>query len=235
MSEPAGRKEELDRLIERARAELREWTDSTQHDPGVAIVELLAYVGDMISAYQDRIADEGYLGTPGRRRAGLRVDVDGERWQEVSSLVESGPDDAHVVVTTQDDGATVIQFGDGEHGRRPSTGSDIQVRYRSGLGRRFTSVLLQEGRVVIDADWNEASGTEFCGIYRAVVVDDADPLLTRRVRVLIPEARGDESVWAMACLPAGDTNAVPSVGDAVWVAFESGNPDRPVWLGRLFT
>ena len=33
-------------------------------------------------------------------------------------------------------------------------------------GKRYTSVLLQEGRVVIDADWNEASGREVCGIYR---------------------------------------------------------------------
>jgi uncharacterized protein involved in type VI secretion and phage assembly len=39
----------------------------------------------------------------------------------------------------------------------------------------------------------------------------------------------------MACLPAGDTDAVPSVDDAVWLAFESGDPDQPVWLGRLFT
>ena len=134
---------------------------SAEHDPGVALVELLAYVGDIISSYQDLVADEAYLGGSGRRPAGIRVDVDGARWREVPSLADSGRDDDHFVVTTQEDGATVIQFGDGEHGRRPSPGSGVRVRYRPG--HSFTSVLLQEGRVVIDADWNEASGAKVCG------------------------------------------------------------------------
>ena len=232
MSEPASGREELERLVSRAREELREWTDANQHDPGVAIVELLAYVGDMISAYQDRIANDAYLGTDRRRRSSIRVDVDGERWRAVPSLADSGPDDHHFVVKTGDDGATAIEFGDGEHGRRPPDGSEIGVRYRSG--NRFTSVLLQQGRVVIDADWNEASGHTLCGIYRAMVVDNVDPLMKRRLRVLVPAITGDVGMWALACVPPGATEEVPAVGDQVWVAFESGDPDQPVWLGRLF-
>ena len=65
MSKPAGRGEELDRLVARARAELRDWADAPQHDPGLAIVELLAYVGDILGSYQDLIADEAYLSGPG--------------------------------------------------------------------------------------------------------------------------------------------------------------------------
>lgn len=229
MSGPTGDKEELDRLVSRARAELREWTDANQHDPGVAIVELLAYVGDLITAYQDRIANEAYLGSDRARRSGTRVEVDGKRWRAVPSLVDSGPSDDHFVLKTRDDGATVVEFGDGEHGRRPSQSSDIRVRYRSGNG--FTSVLLQQGRIVIDADWSEASVD---GIYRAVVVDSVDPLMRHRVRVLIPEVTGDDGVWAMACVPPGATEEVPSVSDQIWVAFEAGDPDRPVWLGRLY-
>ena len=231
MSEPAGRREELDRLVGRARAELRDWTDSTEHDPGIALLELFAYVGDMLAAYQDLIAGEAHLGGVRRRPAGIRVEVDGERWREVSSLLHSAPGDHHYV-TTEEDGGTVVQFGDGEHGRRPSAGSEIRVRYRSGNG--FTSVLLQEGRVVIDADWNESS-TDLCGIYRAVVVDNIDPQLKRRLRVLIPEVIGDDGLWAMPCMPPGDTDTVPSVGDPIWVAFESCDPEQPVWLGRMFT
>jgi hypothetical protein len=233
VSTPAGGKEELDRLVSRARTALREWTDSNQHDPSVALVELLAFVGDMLSAHQDLIANEAYLGVARRRPAAVRVEVDGERWRQVCDFHDSGPDDGHFVLTRQDDGETTIQFGDGEHGRRPSAGSGIRVRYRSGNG--FTSVLLQEGRVVIDADWNEASRDWVYGIYRATVVENADPMMKRRLRVLIPEVAGDVSSWATACLPPGDTDTVPSVGDAVWVAFESGDPDQPVWLGRLFS
>ena len=233
MSKPAPGGEELDRLVVRAQAELRDWTDSSEQDPGVALVELLAYVGDLIAAHQDLIANEAYLGTARRRPARIRIEVDGERWRAVPSLVDSGPDDDHYVVSTQDDGSAVIQFGDGGHGRRPSTGSAIRVGYRPG--GKFTSVLIQEGRVVLDADWNEGSAAEICGIYRGKVVDNVDPLIKRRLRVLIPEVLGDNSLWAMACMPPGDPDTVPSVGDTIWVAFESGDLDRPVWLGRLFT
>ncbi len=233
MSKPAGRGEELDRLVARARAELRDWADAPQHDPALAIVELLAYVGDIIGSYQDVIADEAHLNTARRRPARIRIEVDGERWHEVPDLADSGPDDDHFVATTQDDGTTAIQFGDGEHGRRPPQDSAIRARYRPG--KRYTSVLLQEGRVVIDADWNEAPDAEVCGIYRGKVLDNVDPLMKRRLRVLIPEVMGEIGVWAMACMPPGDPDTVPSLGDPIWVAFESGDPDQPVWLGRLFT
>jgi hypothetical protein len=39
------------------------WSDATDHDPGVALLELLAYAGDMLSYHQDRVADEQRLRT----------------------------------------------------------------------------------------------------------------------------------------------------------------------------
>ena len=237
MTDPADDRQELERLVRRARTDLREWADSDEEDLGVALVELLAYVGDTLSAYQDRIANEAYLGSARGRRSTIRVEVDGERWHERADFAESGPDDRHFVIT-QEDGRAVIQFGDGEHGQRPESDSDVRVRYRSGGGAsgnrsRFVGVRLQEGRVVIDADWNEPAG-EFFGLYRAVVTDNTDPLLTRRLRVIVPEVTADVGVWAMACLPPGSIDEIPSVGDGVWVAFEAGDPDRPVWIGRLY-
>lgn len=56
----------LEELVHRARVELRDWTDANEHDPGVALLELLAYVGDLLSSYSDRIAAEAYLGTERR-------------------------------------------------------------------------------------------------------------------------------------------------------------------------
>jgi hypothetical protein len=47
------------------------WTDDAQHDPGVALLELLSYVADELAAYQDQIADEAYLETAGERRGPL--------------------------------------------------------------------------------------------------------------------------------------------------------------------
>ena len=69
------------------------------------------------------------------------------------------------------------------------------------------------------------------GIYRAVVVDDNDPDRLRRLRVRVPAVHGDgESLWASACVPAGSRRQ-PKVGSSVWVMFEDGEPERPVWIG----
>jgi len=38
-----------------------EWPDAPERDPGVALIELLAYAGDLLSYYQDRVANEGRL------------------------------------------------------------------------------------------------------------------------------------------------------------------------------
>jgi hypothetical protein len=230
MSEAGSRKDDLERFVRRARAELRAWSDSAEHDPGTALIELFAYLGDTLTWYADRIADESYLGDARRRSAALRVEVDGHRWREVDTLADSAPDDGHYVVSLQDDGSIAVEFGDGVHGRRPSADSAVRVRYRPG--RRFTSVLLQQGRVVIDADWNETQN-EACGLYRATVVDNVDPLMLRRLRVRIPDVTGDDGVWAMACVPPGAADVQPSVGDPVWIAFESCDPTHPVWLGRV--
>lgn len=37
---------------------LPSWTDENDHDPGVVLVELLAYAAEFLSAYQDRVAAE---------------------------------------------------------------------------------------------------------------------------------------------------------------------------------
>lgn len=34
------------------------WTDEAERDPGVALLELLAYAGDLLSYYQDQVANE---------------------------------------------------------------------------------------------------------------------------------------------------------------------------------
>jgi phage tail-like protein len=39
-----------------------DWTGTNSNDPGVMLAELLAWIGDRLSAYQDQIAAEGSLG-----------------------------------------------------------------------------------------------------------------------------------------------------------------------------
>jgi hypothetical protein len=242
--ETASGRRELDRVVGRLRAELGDWASATEDDAGVALVELLALVGDLLGARADAVAEEAYLGGSGgprasgrRRRPGLalavevEVEVDGRRWQQVEDLGASAPEDSHYRVTQGEDGATVVQFGDGVHGRRPPEGSSIGV-YHRGSGR-LSGVLVEPGRVVVDLDRAEPPAIEACGVYRATVVGNVDPLMRRRLQVRVPALLGDAVLWAMACLPAGGTDEVPAVGDGAWVAFEAGDPHAPVWMGRI--
>ncbi len=227
-------------VAQRARREWRVRARAALDDPGMTVAEVLAWVGDLLSDYAERLANEAaYLGSArdgwlvGRRaraELGIGIEIDKMPWRQVPHLASSGSDDRHYVVRQGSDGATLVEFGDGVHGQRPSSGSAIGVRYRAGA--RYSSVLLQQGRVIIDTDVGEASPVMACGIYRATVVENADPLVQRRLRVQVPSVSGGEAMWALACVPSGGSDEIPGIGDGVWVGFESGDPSRPVWLGR---
>lgn len=60
-------------MLELARQRLPEWTDHSANDPGVVLLELLAYMGDLILYYQDRIANESFLDTAVERRSVINL------------------------------------------------------------------------------------------------------------------------------------------------------------------
>lgn len=78
--------------------------------------------------------------------------------------------------------------------------------------------------------------TEFFGKFRGTVTDIQDPLFMNRVRAKVPDVMGDEeSGWAMPCLPVAGGGmgffALPKIGAGVWMEFEHGDPDYPIWSG----
>ena len=78
--------------------------------------------------------------------------------------------------------------------------------------------------------------TAFYGKYRGIVAENADPLMIGRIRATVPDVMGDGvSGWAMPCAPFGGDQAgmfvIPPVGAGVWIEFEHGDPDYPVWVG----
>jgi phage gp45-like len=81
----------------------------------------------------------------------------------------------------------------------------------------------------------EAMTTRYFGKYRGEVTDTADPTSRGRVKVRVPAVMGDREVWAMPCAPyAGDGLgffAIPPAGTAVWVEFEGGELNQPIWAG----
>ena len=77
---------------------------------------------------------------------------------------------------------------------------------------------------------------EFFGKYRGVVVDIGDPEKRQRIRVSCPAVYGKTNIspWALPCLPA-NTQSVPEEGTLVWVEFEGGLRDLPIWTGVFYT
>lgn len=63
------------------------------------------------------------------------------------------------------------------------------------------------------------------GVYRGVVVDNVDPGAAGRVKVSV-EGR---QAWALCTL----TTPQVQVGSMVILAFEAGDPERPVVLGKI--
>jgi baseplate J-like protein len=56
-------------LLDLIPAKLPEWTDRSEADFGIVLIELFAYMGDILSYYQDRIANEAFLTTAQERRS----------------------------------------------------------------------------------------------------------------------------------------------------------------------
>jgi hypothetical protein len=90
---------------------------------------------------------------------------------------------------------------------------------------------------------------QFYGKYRGTVEDNKDPLKLGRLKLRVPSVLiddpdtpdKDESVtdWAWPCLPCGGASEqgfffVPEVGSHVWVEFEEGNLDHPIWVGTFW-
>ncbi len=78
--------------------------------------------------------------------------------------------------------------------------------------------------------------SQFFGKYRGKVENNIDPLMLGRVQVSVPAVLGDGRLsWAMPCVPYAGPGvgffAVPPTGANVWVEFEGGDTDYPIWTG----
>ena len=80
----------------------------------------------------------------------------------------------------------------------------------------------------------ERVGSSYFGKYRGTDVDD--PNNQCRIRATVPAVLGEHPCgWAMPAMPfAGDGHGMvmlPAVGSGVWIEFEAGRLDNPIWSG----
>jgi hypothetical protein len=85
-------------------------------------------------------------------------------------------------------------------------------------------------------DRDDPGGPRFYGKYRGKVALNLDPLQQGRLQVECPAVLGEGRLsWAMPCLPFAGPGVglflLPPDGADVWVEFEGGDPDWPIWAG----
>ena len=77
--------------------------------------------------------------------------------------------------------------------------------------------------------------TPFYGMYRGKVTDNEDPLIRGRIRAQVPAISDKPLTWAEPCTPYAGPKvgwyAIPPVGANVWIEFERGDSDYPIWSG----
>ena len=82
----------------------------------------------------------------------------------------------------------------------------------------------------------------FYGKYRAIVVDNQDPSRLGRLKLKVPSVLGPDLVtgWATPCVPYGGAADqgflfVPEREAGVWVEFEEGDLEFPIWVGTYWS
>jgi uncharacterized protein involved in type VI secretion and phage assembly len=77
--------------------------------------------------------------------------------------------------------------------------------------------------------------TQVYGKFRGTVSGNNDPTKKGRLQVLVPAVLGAVAVWADPCVPYAGPNlgfyALPEIGTGIWVEFEGGDPNYPIWTG----
>lgn len=81
---------------------------------------------------------------------------------------------------------------------------------------------------------------QYFGKYRGVVVDNLDPEKRGRIQVMIPSvSKEGRRSWALPCVPMAADKVgiytIPPKNAQVWIDFEEGDPDRPVWSGCFWS
>ncbi len=83
------------------------------------------------------------------------------------------------------------------------------------------------------------NGPRYYGKYRAAVLNNLDPQLQGRIQVQLGDRYGlFPSTWALPAFPlaaiASGVVALPPLASQVWIEFEAGDPDFPIWSGAFW-
>lgn len=82
----------------------------------------------------------------------------------------------------------------------------------------------------------EMMSQRYFGKYRGIVTSNEDEQYRGRLKVRVPSVLADQDVWALPSLPVANPDGsgffmVPDNSASVWVEFEAGNLNHPIWCG----
>jgi hypothetical protein len=80
---------------------------------------------------------------------------------------------------------------------------------------------------------------KFYGKYRGTVVNIIDPKSLGRIQAMVPAVSALlPTSWCLPCYPVAGrlsgASFIPQLGSAVWIEFEGGDPDYPIWTGCFY-
>lgn len=82
---------------------------------------------------------------------------------------------------------------------------------------------------------DERGQHRFLGKFRGKVIENVDPLFQGRIIAEVPAVSGSILNWALPCTPYAGPDvgfyAIPPIGANVWIEYEGGDPNYPVWVG----
>jgi len=81
--------------------------------------------------------------------------------------------------------------------------------------------------------------SQYFGKYRGTVLDNVDPMQMGRILAEVPDVASElPTTWAMPCVPFTGIQSgffvVPAIGSGVWIEFEQGDADYPIWTGGFW-
>jgi len=81
-----------------------------------------------------------------------------------------------------------------------------------------------------------SNGQKYYGKYRGTVINNLDPEQIGRLMIGVADTGGPiPSTWAMPCFPISGKQMgaymIPQIGAGVWVEYEQGDTDFPIWSG----
>ena len=158
----------------------------------------------------------------------VQLVIDGEIWLQVPDFGESTPFDRHFVIKQLPNGHEIFIFGDGKKGVQPSQRYKLfESQYR--IEKASEDVLIPQPKL------NGKKPKKILkGIYRAVVISNEDPESKMKVQVKIDAIPEMGLLWAAPIVPLKENERIlPVVGDLVWISFREGDPNQPLWLGKI--